>query len=67
MIVRNNAHETVLQCDGGDDFDGCLSVFYADTPELAEARLRAEAEGWKEGRDDADAVFDYCPKCAPKL
>ena len=66
MVIRQNEREVVLQCDGGGDASvGCENVFYADTPDVAEARLMADADGWAEGVDDKDQVSDYCPKCNP--
>lgn len=60
-MVRQNEREVVLQCDA------CVAgVFYADTTDLIEARLMADAHGWKYGLDDAHTVEDYCPKCVPK-
>ena len=61
MMVRKNDREIVLQCDE------CGEVFYADSTDIAAARLMADAHGWKYGLDDEHTVTDYCPKCAPKL
>jgi hypothetical protein len=66
MLIRRNERETVLQCDGGTRGNGCMVVFYADTGDLAEARLMAEAEGWAEGLTDEHTVEDYCPTHAPR-
>jgi hypothetical protein len=65
MIIRENAREVVLQCDGCT-VNGCESVFYADTAGREEARLMAEAHGWAFGLDDDHDAFDYCPKCKPE-
>ena len=57
-MVRQNEREVVLQCDE------CPQVFYADAAaDLPEARLMADAHGWKYGLDDEHEVFDYCPRC----
>ena len=52
MLIRSNPREVVLQCDGGSGLDSCLVVYYADTSDVAEARLLAEAEGWTLRPDD---------------
>ena len=66
-MVSLKPHGVVLQCDGGSSELCCQSVFHSYTLEASDARLRAQADGWVEGLDDAHNVSDYCPKCAPKL